>query len=244
MFVAKARPSISGSGGHDAVFAVACGLVVGFGLDDSAAWELLCEYNAASCTPSWSDKDLGRKLREARKQAERNPEKVGELANQDAPTYTGPRLPANNLPVRTGTNRPATAPPSGKPPPGDGARTARTALFEVRPFGEGAKARTLRAVRTLNSYSVPVSSPDSSTLSDKSKKEVSGKSVNGAEETKPLQVAKPGAGVKAAAAGVQKPRCVAGERVNVTTLWNDTGEIWKDGKLVGSVNEQRGGYVK
>lgn len=63
-YISRMEPSISGSGGHDALFAVACTLVHGFALNEADAMSLLCEYNAR-CAPPWSDRDLAYKLRSA-----------------------------------------------------------------------------------------------------------------------------------------------------------------------------------
>ena len=59
-------PAISGSGGHDALFRVACVLTNGFALSDEQAWSILQEYNAR-CQPPWSQRELPHKLSEVRK---------------------------------------------------------------------------------------------------------------------------------------------------------------------------------
>jgi hypothetical protein len=53
-YVEKMPPAISGNGGHDALFAVACVLIHGFDLPEPEAWLILCEYNAG-CQPPWSE---------------------------------------------------------------------------------------------------------------------------------------------------------------------------------------------
>ena len=63
-YVEKMPPAISGNGGHDALFAVACVLIHGFDLPEPEAWLILCEYNAR-CQPPWSDRELRHKLRSA-----------------------------------------------------------------------------------------------------------------------------------------------------------------------------------
>jgi hypothetical protein len=55
--------AISGAGGHDATFAVACKLVE-FGLSPDDAWRLLLEYNQR-CHPQWSERELRHKLEDA-----------------------------------------------------------------------------------------------------------------------------------------------------------------------------------
>ena len=52
--------AISGSGGHDALFAVASVLIHGFDLPEADAWQILIEYNAR-CQPPWSEKELKHK---------------------------------------------------------------------------------------------------------------------------------------------------------------------------------------
>ena len=65
-YVATLPEAISGSGGHHALFRVACVLVNGFDLSDTEAWSILVEYNSR-CLPPWSDRELRHKLSEARK---------------------------------------------------------------------------------------------------------------------------------------------------------------------------------
>ncbi len=62
-YVEKMPGAISGAGGHDATFAVACKLVE-FGLSPDDAWLLLCEYNRR-CEPAWSENQLRHKLEDA-----------------------------------------------------------------------------------------------------------------------------------------------------------------------------------
>ncbi len=64
-YVATMDPSISGSGGHDAAFAVACALVKGFDLSiEQARTIFVSEYNPR-CEPPWSDKEIEHKLKSA-----------------------------------------------------------------------------------------------------------------------------------------------------------------------------------
>lgn len=63
-YVARMEAAVSGSGGHDATFAVAVALVHGFALGESEAMGLMQEYNSR-CAPAWSDRDLAYKLRSA-----------------------------------------------------------------------------------------------------------------------------------------------------------------------------------
>jgi len=59
-YIDKMSGAISGQHGHDQTFTVACELFR-FGLDESDAWALLCDYNRR-CQPKWSEKELKHKL--------------------------------------------------------------------------------------------------------------------------------------------------------------------------------------
>ena len=63
-YLAKVPGAISGQGGHNQTFKAACRLV-GFGLTDEEAMPLLREWNQ-KCVPPWEEKDLQKKLRDAR----------------------------------------------------------------------------------------------------------------------------------------------------------------------------------
>lgn len=65
-YLAKLPPAIAGSGGHAATFKAAC-VAVEFGLNESDAWELLCEWNATHCQPHWTENELRHKLADARR---------------------------------------------------------------------------------------------------------------------------------------------------------------------------------
>lgn len=60
-YIAKMPPAISGQGGHDQTFHVACLLVWGFALSDTDALQLLQEYNQR-CQPAWSPSELEHKV--------------------------------------------------------------------------------------------------------------------------------------------------------------------------------------
>ena len=62
-YLSKVPPAVAGQGGHATTFSAACRLVE-FGLDEAAAWELLCEWNTR-CLPPWSEGDLRHKLADA-----------------------------------------------------------------------------------------------------------------------------------------------------------------------------------
>ena len=82
-YIAKMPPAISGQGGHDAAFSVACKLVVGFGLDRDTALDLMREHNE-QCQPPWSENELAHKVDDAMKQ----PGLRGELLNSASPRST------------------------------------------------------------------------------------------------------------------------------------------------------------
>jgi hypothetical protein len=63
-YVGKMPAAVSGQGGHDATFEVACVLVKGFSLPVSDAALLLAEYNER-CQPKWREGELAHKLRQA-----------------------------------------------------------------------------------------------------------------------------------------------------------------------------------
>ena len=65
MYLARMDPSISGSGGHAALFRAAVALVRGFALEpDDALAMLVTEFNPL-CQPEWSLSDLRHKVRSA-----------------------------------------------------------------------------------------------------------------------------------------------------------------------------------
>lgn len=66
-YIARIPAAISGQGGHDQTFRVACVLVIGFDLSRDDALMLLGEYNHG-CEPPWSDKELEHKINDAIKQ--------------------------------------------------------------------------------------------------------------------------------------------------------------------------------
>lgn len=63
-YLAKLPQAIAGQRGHVATFAAACRLVE-FGLGESDAWQLLCDWNRTHCQPAWTEKDLRHKLTDA-----------------------------------------------------------------------------------------------------------------------------------------------------------------------------------
>jgi hypothetical protein len=63
-YVAKMPPAISGQGGHNKTFAVACRLIQGFGLTMEEAWPIIRAYNQR-CVPPWKESELEHKLKDA-----------------------------------------------------------------------------------------------------------------------------------------------------------------------------------
>lgn len=66
-YVDTMRESISGKGGHDSLFRVACALVNGFDLPIASARRIVDDYNATKAAPPWSDKEIAHKLDDAAK---------------------------------------------------------------------------------------------------------------------------------------------------------------------------------
>ena len=58
--------SVSGEGGHDALFAACCE-IARWGFADELALEIGRKYNEEKCDPAWDEKDLKRKIKEGRK---------------------------------------------------------------------------------------------------------------------------------------------------------------------------------
>lgn len=83
-YIAKIPPALSGSGGHDRTFQVACILVQGFALSSEDAWTLLGEYNVR-CQPPWSQIELRHKLKDALKAPLNRP--LGYLLNRSGIAY-------------------------------------------------------------------------------------------------------------------------------------------------------------
>ena len=57
------EPAVSGQGGSNRTFRVACVLLIKFGLSLQQAWPLISEWNT-QCQPPWTDAQLMRKLEE------------------------------------------------------------------------------------------------------------------------------------------------------------------------------------
>lgn len=103
-YVAAMPPAISGSGGHNATFAVARKLVHGFGLSEGDAWTLLLEYNQR-CEPPWSERELRHKFDDAGRANLRDP-----VPSRDLP----PRESESPPPARSSDRRMVAAVPDWK----------------------------------------------------------------------------------------------------------------------------------
>ena len=64
-YIASQAPAVSGCKGHNNTFRVACYLI-GFGLSDADALDLLREFSAR-CQPPWTEKELLHKIKDARR---------------------------------------------------------------------------------------------------------------------------------------------------------------------------------
>lgn len=71
-YVAAIPGAVSGQGGHDATFKVACALVNGFALGEADAMAILSEYNR-TCQPPWNEKELRHKIESAMSAAHEKP---------------------------------------------------------------------------------------------------------------------------------------------------------------------------
>lgn len=64
-WLSRVEPAVSGRNGHSATYRVACRLV-SRGLSDDIVFSLMWEWNQ-HCDPPWSESEIRRKIREARK---------------------------------------------------------------------------------------------------------------------------------------------------------------------------------
>lgn len=79
-YLSKFDPAISGNGGHNKTYHVACILVNGFGLSIDDARLVMSEYNQA-CLPPWSASEIDHKLVDAERTPE--PKGKGHLLNRN-----------------------------------------------------------------------------------------------------------------------------------------------------------------
>ncbi len=88
-YVSAMPPAISGSGGHAALFAVACALRHGFALGEEDGWLIMLAYSER-CDPPWSERELWHKWRCA---GTRHSQPCGYLRGGNAPEATKLPIP-------------------------------------------------------------------------------------------------------------------------------------------------------
>ena len=94
-YVATMPGAVSGSGGHNVTFSVACRLVKGFDLSTVQALDVLSEWNA-TCNPPWSEHELRHKIESASKASGDS----GYLRNANPERYDAIRVPKYSLPMQ------------------------------------------------------------------------------------------------------------------------------------------------
>lgn len=90
-YLAKIGDAIQGQHGSDPTF-YAASICARFGLDESDSLAAMADYNATKCHPPWDEKDLAKKIRDARRDVEAKGE-VGSLDKQPAAEATPPPSP-------------------------------------------------------------------------------------------------------------------------------------------------------
>lgn len=111
-YIDRMPGAVSGSGGHDQTFAVAC-CVVRFGLNEGDQWSLLTDYNTR-CSPPWAEKDLRHKLNDARKRV--TPGTMSERGYRNG-TSPAPAKPEHWRPLAPVTSPAPTAEPKHRTTP-------------------------------------------------------------------------------------------------------------------------------
>jgi hypothetical protein len=84
-YLAKCQPAISGNGGHNQAFKVACTIGPGFDLPEPTALRLIKVHYNPRCDPRWSEKELLHKVTDAYREEPRR----GWLLNEDRESYKG-----------------------------------------------------------------------------------------------------------------------------------------------------------
>jgi hypothetical protein len=91
-YLCKCPGAVSGAGGHDQTFFVACRLVNGFALSEQDALIYLTDYNQR-CEPQWTEAELAHKVKEASKVSHKLPRGhmlEGSFSKSD---FTAPKAP-------------------------------------------------------------------------------------------------------------------------------------------------------
>jgi hypothetical protein len=109
-YVSRMPPAISGQGGHDQTFAVACRLVRDFGLAVDEASPILQHYNER-CQPPWTDQQLRHKLQGADEYDGPRGQFVWSLTNyrEEAKTFTNKQGEPQTTRVKRGLPAPLVA---------------------------------------------------------------------------------------------------------------------------------------
>lgn len=84
------EPSISGSDGHKSLLAAASALINGFLLDDGTALSLLMHHFNPRCDPPWDERDLQRKVNEAKRLGPAGRKSPGYLLGGKTPSVQRP----------------------------------------------------------------------------------------------------------------------------------------------------------
>ncbi len=99
-YVAQMPAAISGSGGHQALWAATLAAVQGFGLGERAAFAILwSEYNPR-CQPAWSEKDIWHKIRDAASKAKVSTGYKLDEQRDWNPQHYGSALNPAHVPIR------------------------------------------------------------------------------------------------------------------------------------------------
>jgi len=99
-YVARMDASVSGSRGHDRLFAAASALVHGFALDQESALQILRSEFNPRCDPPWSERELLHKVGQAAVHAgnKRRGHLIGDSPSNGAPPIMGSLPPAPEPP--------------------------------------------------------------------------------------------------------------------------------------------------
>lgn len=96
-YAAKVPGAVSGQGGHDATYELACKLCVDFGLTQEEAMKVLKVWNE-TCSPPWTERELDHKIRSAmRKAYGDNPDYLSAYIDDQEDVEFSASLLANSL---------------------------------------------------------------------------------------------------------------------------------------------------
>jgi len=163
-WLAKVPGAVSGEGGHDRTFYVACRVALGFDLDNATTLALLSEWNQ-TCLPPWAEIELRHKVVDALNQPGERGYMLRDWRCDDrVPTWAITALHAAGVPrvvvprrvsrrtialLNTGTDARYVAPEGGL----DGARAVFAASMSLLaaglPEGDVARALALSALRRV-----------------------------------------------------------------------------------------------